>query len=395
MKSDLAARLLKATDVDRADAGLVFNAVYRPVGSSDGIVHPPTFPGVRRDDPPMYSASKRTVARLLDGTPITVEDVKVDQFQSQANRVEGALLDAHREGHVELPMFELIAETEHGKTVLTSLDFPHRYADAYLRDSQIDGVAFDKTEHGLALRSVTDTDVRALFVREPYSLLFGAWDSHRKGRKQKLPRVYKSEMIGRDWEPDQRYAGRYDPLNLNGIARVANGSDGWDEFAEPDGKERKKNEKLSTHGHGHIAPNRQPGGGRVERIERRGWVSLAGLARLRFGDADTELVHLARATLLALALVGDRLAFGGPSLWLRSGCDLTVVEEQIGFEGRGGSVEPLEVTVSEAIAAFEALRERTAKSGLAMASDTILLEPQSKLANAIAYAVDRSSSSQE
>ena len=38
-----------------------------------------------------------------------------------------------------LPMFELQAEGIR----LTSLDFPHRYADAYIRDSLVDGVRLD------------------------------------------------------------------------------------------------------------------------------------------------------------------------------------------------------------------------------------------------------------
>lgn len=383
---DLVTRLLQETSPDRTAAGLVFNAVYQPVGGGGGTIHPPTFPGEEK-----YSVSERTVKVLEDGAPVKTLDVAVDQFQSQANRVEEALLDACRDGRVALPMFELTAETARGRTVLTSLDFPHRYADAYLRDSQINGVKFDQTEHGRALRAVSDGDVRALFVREPYSLLFGAWDSHRKGRKQKLPRLYKSEMTGRDWEPDARFAGRYDPLNLNGIARRSDGE--W-EFAEPDGK-KVKGERLSELGHGHIAPGAQPGGGRVSRIDRRAWVSLSGLARLRFGDAGVEAAHLARTTLLALALAGDRLVFGAPSLWLRSGCDLTLAEEQIGFEGRGGAIEPLEVSASEALAAFETLRERAAAAGLAMAADTVAIEPQAPLAKAIAYAIDQSSSSQE
>ena len=34
---------------------------------------------------------------------------------------------------------------------LTSLEFPHRYADAYLRDSVLGGVPFDKSELGRSL----------------------------------------------------------------------------------------------------------------------------------------------------------------------------------------------------------------------------------------------------
>jgi hypothetical protein len=53
---------------------------------------------------------------------------------------------------VELPLMELRVAGE-APVVLTSLEFPHRYADAYLRDNLLGGVAFDKTELGRRFRS--------------------------------------------------------------------------------------------------------------------------------------------------------------------------------------------------------------------------------------------------
>ena len=70
----------------------------------------------------------------------------IDQEPSQANRVEEALRDAFDAGVLGLPMFELRS----GAVRLTSLDFPHRYADAYVRDSLIDGVRFDQSCRGQA-----------------------------------------------------------------------------------------------------------------------------------------------------------------------------------------------------------------------------------------------------
>jgi hypothetical protein len=67
--------------------------------------------------------------------------------------------------------------------VLTSLEYPHRYADAYLCDSLLDGVAFDRTEIGQSLLQSSLADASALFARDPGSLVYSAWNSHRNGRQ--------------------------------------------------------------------------------------------------------------------------------------------------------------------------------------------------------------------
>jgi CRISPR-associated protein Csb1 len=125
----------------------------------------------------------------------------------------------------------------------------------------------------------------------------------------------------------------------------------------------------------------------VTEIRRQASVSFAGLERLRFGDAEAIAASLARAALAALALAGDRLAFGAPSVWLRSGCDLAKITETIGLERAGGELDELAVTAYEAIAAFHELRERAAVGGIAMAEETIALEPVPALAEAIRFAV--------
>jgi len=99
---------------------------------------------------------------------------------------------------------------------LTSLEFPHRSADAYLRDSTVDGVPFDHSEVGRALQAADLTNASSLFAYDPGSLVFGAWNSHRKGRQAKIPRIYSSELVG--WHPQSgsRMAGWMDPFNLVG-----------------------------------------------------------------------------------------------------------------------------------------------------------------------------------
>lgn len=381
MSKDIAERLVAAVAEERREAGLVFSAVYQPVGGPGGRLMPPTFPVDTNGALPYL-----VEPRLVDGA--RRESVVLDQVPSQANRVEEALGRAREAGRIGLPVFALTAQTPGGEVRLTSLDFPHRYADAYLRDSVIDGVRFDATAEGKALRSVSARDVRPLFEREPYTLLYGAWDSHRKGQQARFPRLYTSEMFGLDPQVGERRAGRMDPVNLSGaVDDATKGAGNW-QFVLP-GEKKEKGKKLSEIGHGNIAPNRAHGGVTVAEVRRRGWVSFAGLERLRFGDASAEAVLLARATLAALALAGDRLAFGGASLWLRSGCDVTRVDEVVGFEFAGGEVEPVAVTATEAINTFEELRERTAKAGIVMARDAVAVEPTPQLAAAIEYAVSK------
>jgi CRISPR-associated protein Csb1 len=379
-------RLIAAVDDDRRDAGIAFSAVYQPVGGQGGKIMPPTFP---ISDAETRSAQREGrlprpyvfERRLVDGEQR--DTVVVDQVPSQANRVEEALLVARDGGRFDLPLFELVMKEEGVR--LTSLDFPHRYADAYLRDSEVDGVRFDRSEIGRELRSATATDVRPLYRREPYSLLFGAWDSHRKGRWPKFARVYSSTMFGTEWLQGDRRAGRLDPSNLTGAIDDKGKAEGDWRFL-PEGT-KAKGGKLSEIGHGHIAPNAAHGGVTVREVRRQGWISLAGLERLRFGDASAEAATLARATLAALALVGDRLTFARPSLWLRSGCDLTRISESVFFELDGGEREPIEVTTAEVIAAFVALRERASAAGIVMASDVVPVAPTRQLAEAIRFAL--------
>jgi CRISPR-associated protein Csb1 len=313
--------------------------------------------------------------------------VVIDQVPSQANRVEEALRDAVDAGVLALPILELRADGIR----LTSLDFPHRYADAYVRDSLIDGMRFDQSPVGKRLREAADRDVRPLYEREPCSVLLGAWDSHRKGRWPRFPRLYTAEMFGLDPVAGRRMGGRMDPVNLTGSLSGPPGPEGGWQFAA--GQAKVKERKLSTIGHGNIKPQPAHGGVTVSEVRRIATVSLAGLERLRFGDAPPAAAAAARAALAALGLAGDRLSFGRPSVWLRSGCDLAKVSEVVGLERPGGAIDEIPVTAGDAVAAFLELRDLAAEAGIAMDIGTIRLEPSPELAAAIRFAV--TSGSQE
>lgn len=378
--TDLADRLVAATSPEREHTAIVARAQYQPVGGPGRTVMPPTYPVADnvRDPNDRYLIAKR----LVDGEQR--DSVVIDQEPSQANRVEEALRDARYQGRLQLPLFEMRVATQLGEIRLTSLDFPHRYADAYLRDSLVEGVRFDDSAVGQRLRTATVTDVRPLYEREPTSLIFGAWDSHRKGRWPKFARLYASSMYGLDPVRFRRMGGRMDPQNLTGaVDDAAKAEADWQFIAEG---AKAKGKKLSEIGHGNIAPNPVPGGVTVSEIRRSASISLAGIERLRFGDATASGCNLARAALVALALAGDRLTFGGPSVWLRSGCDLAKVQETVGLERPGGELDELTVTAQDALDAFHELRDHASTGGIAMDSDTISIVPMASLDEAIKYA---------
>ena len=369
--------LRSAVALSGRHAVLRVTATLQAAGGPGAKVFPPTFPA-HAGQPPYVLES-----RVVDGQER--KDVLLDSTPSQANRAEEALLRARREGVLRLPLLQV----EHSgamPVVLTSLEFPHRYADAYLRDSQLDGVAFDRTELGRFLLSASPADATALYTHDPGSLVYGAWNSHRKGRQHKFPRVYAAEVIG--WDPvvGARNAGRMDPLNLQGAAKVATNGESWEHKAVAT---KVKGEKLSEIGHGNVAPNPQHGGVTISSAQRVATLSLAGLDRIGFGAADREAALAARVVLAAYALVADRLAFGGATLWLRSGCELVVESERIEWVNRGGDTEPFDLSVDQAVELLKSATAQAEKHGMAWVTDTISLTPSTALAQAIDFSLTK------
>src|SRR2546427_8130426 len=97
-----------------------------PVGGAGDKVFPPTYASERRNDPPCYHEE----TRLIDGQEVNV--VVLDSVQSQANRLEGALLKAFDAGQCSPPLLA-VTIPHHGR--ITALDAPHRVSDAIFRDS--------------------------------------------------------------------------------------------------------------------------------------------------------------------------------------------------------------------------------------------------------------------
>lgn len=363
--STLYDRLAAAASLEGDDGAIRVRAAYEPGAGPGAKVSPPTYPQDGRESP--YLIEDRLGP---DGRPEHV--VLLDSRQSQANRCEEALQDAIDAGDLALPHLALELQT-HDRTIrITSLTAPHRSRDAYFRDSQADGTPFDQTPVGVALAATSAANATALYLHSPADLVYGVWDSHRGKRLQtKFPRVYTSELVGRGVVAGLRAAGRYDMLT-SGKRKVAGSDEDW----VPDDKGKGK---LSAVGLGSIPPSIAAAGGvTVRAVEREATLSFAGLARIRAGATPAQQ-RAARATIAALAILGDRLAFAAPALFLRSGCDLVLVSESFDWVQRGGRVEPFDVDTSTAQALFAHAADRAADAGLTWSTAAFQLRPQPKL----------------
>ncbi|GIX00465.1 MAG: hypothetical protein KatS3mg111_3797 [Pirellulaceae bacterium] len=195
----------------------------QPAGGEGDKVFPPTYSGA------VYATEKRR----LPGFDDPVDCVLMDSVQSQANRIEEALQDALDEGRIQIPLIEvdfsdipIIEPGEEGEGFyepigrVTSLQAPHRVADAILRDSEmeIDGkrVPFRETEAGRKIGYAGVRNATPLYEICPTALVLGIWDSTgpKGGLGTKVQRALVSEIIGVNASYGTKTSSRIDPLAI-------------------------------------------------------------------------------------------------------------------------------------------------------------------------------------
>lgn len=368
MKSDeFLDRLEQAVMLESDDAAIRMQATFAPQAGPRAKVFPPTYIET--------GGTKYHFERRWDGEDDPVDVVILDSYQSQANRVEAALREEAEQ--LGLPQIVLQAVLRDRTISISTLDAPHRSRDAYFLDSEIDGIPFDKTDVGKALAEVSQDDATPALRHAPYDLVYGVWDSHRGKRVAvKFPRVYTSEMIGWRAVAGKRAATKGDPVNLESTTKVP--MKDW----RPDtqsAQKKKGDQKLSEIGHGMIPGqvDEAVGGVSVRSISREGVLSLTGLSRLRFGTPDAT--RAGRVALAALALAGDRLAFGRAGLNLRSGADLVRMTDRLEWVQAGAQTEPFELPLHDARELLAAARERLAAAGVEWTGEPIMVTPASRL----------------
>lgn len=349
-KLDLDALLHGCAD-SSFDAGIRIDTELEPLAGDGGPVKPAIYAGGT------YQHDRRW-ANQADAEPTDV--IVIDNVPSQANRLEEALR-CHR---AEIAMPELVLDLSdlahlpaHLPRQLSSLQFPHRNGDAYLRDATLKEDDKDKdfitTEVGLSIFAATADRCGPLVAWFPQALLYGFWQSHlgKKRANTKHARAWVSEIIG--WQPAStktRTLGvKGDPLNLSIEENVS--SDEHDQTtwtistggkASDSKKTNEKKPKLSKVGHGQVpftGEDATPAAVSFSRITQRATLSFAQLRRLSLGksganDADTAM----RTLLAAMGLHAHQLAFGR-GFALRSGADLRSRKTVLTWLGESGDEE--------------------------------------------------------
>lgn len=362
-----------------------------PAGGPGDKVFPSTYEG----------GAYAFESRLIDGE--SVETVLLDSVQSQANRIELALLEAvNRKEISDFPLLTVDFTDEFsdiGK--ITTLEAPHRIADAIFRDSLIDGKPFREHEqYGKRLDNASVKNATPLLDLCPTALIFGIWDSTslKGGRGCKFARALVSEIVGFNCVTGIKTSSRIDPLQIEkqGIEILERQGGGWT-LTEEDAVMVKDKPKKYGDGtpaeinHGNITPtfkdrSGEPiiGGVTISHALQTSVLSLPALRRLRFpdgsGKSNREIEIAARAFLAALSLTGVVLQ-AEEGYDLRSRCQLIPDSPSV-FEfvsGYGRESESFSLNAQAAITLYNEAWEELSKLKTGWPRELPVLTPNSNL----------------
>lgn len=246
--------------------------------------------------PPSYEGALEIHPRHVDGERRDV--IELDSVGSSANRMEDVLLDLHRAGNYPLPVSTTTVKPTTGQAVtISTLEMPHRVFDAWLRvsDAEDGSGRFEDSEQGQELSLAHEAALDPLLETSAHDLLFGAWDSHRKGPhgQVRLGRSLTTTLIGLDPIAQAQFAARRDPLNLGEASDLPKGA-----------------KRLSEQGLSSIPPQKRipipvegeryeslNGGVSITEARYLGFLSFAALRRLGFQRYDATEVRVLLATL--------------------------------------------------------------------------------------------------
>ena len=389
---------LTLSDLTAAIAGsaAAFRSVTKlqPVGGEGDKAFPVTYAG----------GAYATERRVLDGK--TVDCTLIDSVQAQANRAEEALKIAIERGLTRLPLIEVDFQEANGALRvpvpnLTSLDVPHRLADAILRDSLLaDGTRFSKSEYAKRWGKSNLWNATAVYELCPQALLLGMWGSPDKpgGLGAKFERAFVSEIVaidvvrnsrergdGEELEPrkdlvNKRAGFRIDPLNVRSAVLLKPNENG--SFEVGGGKT-----KPSEINHGNIVFDTPNCGIRFRYAEQTTVVSLGALRKLRFpldGKDDLKVNDAGRTVLAALGLCAGVLA-SEANTSLRSRCHLWPVEEREWelLEKPGQAPRTFRMSGDQAIALLNDAVSAAEQAGLRWMDEKLVLKPSPELVELI------------
>jgi CRISPR-associated protein Csb1 len=420
-KESTVAKTLTLNDLNQAVAGRAAafrsRASLQPAGGPGTKVFPPTYAGA------VYA----TEMRRLPDRDEPVECVLMDSVQSQANRMEEALQQAVDAGRLKLPVIEVDFSPYYpGEDVsedmrlldpvgkVSSLQAPHRIADAILRDSLFEGTPFRKSEVGKAIDQVSLQNATPLFELCPTALLFGMWDSTgpKGGLGAKFERAMVSEIVGIGAVYGVKTSSRIDPLAIEAKATIyhrdsSSGGLDWtpdqtdehvlrDKKGDPvlynrSGSSQGKPGNPSKANHSNVTPSlsdrdRQTGeylagGVTIASAEQTIVLSLPALRRLRFpveGKFEPDVDAAGRTVLAALGLCAAALA-DDAGLDLRSRC-LLYPETDLTWEllDRKGGGE-FTLSADDAVTLFYHAVDAAKAAGLPWREEPLMLAPSEQL----------------
>lgn len=409
---------LLADAVARSAVALRTRTRLQPAGGAGDKVFPPTY-AVDKSAATKYALEMRR----RDG--IDVPTALLDSVASQANRFEEALLQAWQRSELFFP----VVGTDFGAAgpdlaelgVITTLQAPHRIADAILRDSvTADGTLFRDSPDGRAFVASRPASATAMFRLCPTALIFGSWDSTGAagGLGCKFQRAVVSEIVayglpssGGEPLTGVKTASRLDPLAIEKGVEIyhrAAAPDEWTanpEEAQVDGKGRRlyarkgeKPGKPSTINHGNVAPtvDKSAGGVTFDYAEQVWVLSIAALRKLSFpigfdgqpipSDRRHHVEDAARTALAALAVAA--LAYSrerGFDLRSRSflipdpPAPLTIEA----VKGDGSVLAHYQLDVDAVGPLLQGAANRAADLGLGWDREPLRLTPAAKLADLV------------
>lgn len=417
--------------LERAIAGsyVGFRSVTRlePIGGPDDKIFPPTFGDSVRMPAPAGEApeDRRRTRYAFEWRRVNGASrlcVVLDSVPSQANRMELALLGGYESGELAFPFVRVdFSDARHddpaldlsglcGDGIITTLEAPHRLADALLRDSLLDGKPFRLSEPGRQFTEALPSNATAVFNLCPASLLFGVWDSTgpKGGLGAKFQRAIVSEIIGVGAELGIKSASRIDPAGIEktSIYEASDAEENWTvdvDQAKKINKEpvllKRKGKKAGTPAvinHGNVKPSltSEAGGVTIDYAEQISVLSLPALRRLRFrrgidkvafeGTARRRAEIAAQTVLAALGLAA--IAYQRENGYdLRSRCALRPLGP-LALEllpGDGGEAEPLALDRKSASSLLADAAAAAKDAGLPWRTTPIDLKPAPKLVNLI------------
>lgn len=354
-----------------------------PAGGDGDKVSPPTHEGGK------YAFEERAVDGRGD-----VKTVLLDSVQSQANRLEDALLTAARAGDIRIPMLQVDIP---GHQTITSLSAPHRVHDAIFRDCQYQGVRFRDSEIGKEMVDARAWNATGMFRLCPTALLFGTWDSQGSAgvNSAKFARALVSEITGFDAVLGKKTSSRIDPLGIKkGSAAIYESkTEQWVLEAQAKAVSAKpqlyKSKSASSTGkpaainHGNIPPTIADGGVTFREARQTAVLSFSQLRKLRFpvnGKETPQVNAHGRAVVAALGVLALALQLE-EGYQLRSRCQLIPAAEPE-FEWIGAiatNIDRSQINTQTARDAFLTLYQQAKGSGLAWEEEPVTLTPEDKL----------------